>query len=684
MKNLFRRITVIGVFACCIVCNYSFAAASKPAEYTMIIYLNGCDLENKIDPDKINKQTNPKGLQGEATGILSALRKSSFDDSKLNIIVITGGTNEWLQKEPIISTTQCQAWKIYGPDKSKFMERVKETAPSMYMMDKKTLDEYISWTIKEYPAKKYALFLWSHGAGPIGGFGADQLKPESAVKSISISDMQESLQSALKGKKFELIAFVACLMGNFETAYKLKDCGKYMVASEELEFGDCFEGIIDGLRSEPNISGKALGKLFIDAHFDKVKQYISAENLYTFSVIDLSKISDLKNKWDNMIQQVAGKMKDKNKANVGNVYRFLAIARGYSESYNEFARAGSGLTDMYEFADYISLFCNINTDELQKSIKNTVTYNKACASRPGSNGLSVFFVDRKLEQNLGQKDELKKYNSEAPSKLYFNFISDYYDKLFVQNPSKLIGEITFIKKPIIDQNPNAYPPLYAVDIDPGNNGDFLLVNQIFFVIGKLEGSGSDKVFKTLCIDKNVDNDFSKISVKVTGQQYCIGGKPVAIYWDGNVERWKNPKYIPLGSFPVKHKEAIKFLVVKETKPNVVTIVDVFNSEEFNGTVVPAGYDAGDPTNLPKIGENITILYKVKGEYVDGPEVKLDSYEIKKSSLEKGKYCGAYFIEDVIGRKTWSFYKIFNIESSTKIKSSSAADYNAPMPESQSL
>jgi len=73
------------------------------------------------------------------------------------------------------------------------------------------------------------LFLWNHGGGPIGGFGTDQLNED---KSISISDIQEALKKALEGKKFELIAFVACLMGNFETAYKLRDCGNYMVASE--------------------------------------------------------------------------------------------------------------------------------------------------------------------------------------------------------------------------------------------------------------------------------------------------------------------------------------------------------------------------------------------------------------------------------------------------------------------
>jgi len=165
-------------------------------------------------------------------------------------------------------------------------------------------------------------------------------------------------------------------------------------------------------------------------------------------VLDLSKVSDIKDKWDNLIQQIAGKMKNKNKATAGTVYRSLAIARGYSESYNEFARNGSGLTDMYEFSNFISVFCNINTEELEKSIKTCVVYNKACTFRPGSNGLSIYFVDRKLEPNLGQENDLKTYKSECPSDLYFDFISTYYDKLFVQNPSKLIGEITFIKKPI--------------------------------------------------------------------------------------------------------------------------------------------------------------------------------------------------------------------------------------------
>lgn len=699
MINKIRIIVSLSlVIICSFTFNTSFAAAKKEAEYTLIIYLNGCDLENGIDSDRINKKTNPKGLKAGATNdVLNELRESSFDDRKLNVIVITGGTNEWLQKEPAISTTQCQAWRIYGPDKNKLMEKVKETPPSMYMMNKETLSDYISWAIDKYPAKKYALFLWGHGGGPIGGFGVDQLNKD---KSISISDMQEALKKALKGKQFDLIAFIACLMGNFETAYKLKDCGKYMVASEELEFDDCFEGIIKGLSERPDISGKDLGRLFIDAHFNKVKGWLNKkerENLYTFSVIDLAKISDVKNKWDNLIQKLEEKMKSKDKADISNTYRSLAIARGYSESYNEYTRSGSGLTDLYEFSNFISLLCNINTDELQRAIKDCVIYNKVCEYRSASHGLSVFFVDRKLDYNLGTDSDLIKYEPQAPSKLYSNFISCYYNTLFVQNPSKLIGEISFIKVPIKNQNPKSYPPVYFVDIDPGSSGDFLLVNQIFFVIGKLEGSGSNKVFKTLCIDKDVNNDLSKLSIKFTGNQYCIGGKPIAIYWDGNVERWKNPKYIPIGSFAVKHKGKMKFLVVTETKPNVVKIIDTFDGDysPSGKVIMPNGFDVGNPDNLAEIKKDptITILYKVDGNYVDGPEVKLkisksedgvEYFEISKSILEDGEYCGAFYIEDVIGRGTWSFQKIFNIKSSKEIKTSDAQDSNIPMPANQSL
>ncbi|HBM16982.1 MAG TPA: hypothetical protein DD381_11650 [Lentisphaeria bacterium] len=667
--------TIVVLFVFILAFNNSYADTNKKtAEYTIIIYLNGCDLENGIDltTGEYNK---------EATNALNAIISTHFNDSKINIIAVTGGTNKWVLPSPRISTAHCQAWRIYG-EREASMELLGNTDPSMKMMDKNTLTAYVQNIIKDFPAKKYVLIFWDHGAGPIGGYGSDQLDDG---KSLSISDIADALKTALKGEKIDMVIFACCLMGNFETAYKLKDYANYMIGSEEIEYGDAFEKTLKSLNENPSMHPTQFGKYFIDWNFENYDG-----RPYTYSLIDLSKIGDIRSNWDLMIQKIEEQMKTKGKKGA-DAYRNLAIARAFSESYNEQDRASHGTTDMYDLADLISEKCKIDTTSLKKSIKDTVVYNKKCNYRPYSNGLSIFFVDKKLDKNLSLNDNLQKYAPSCFSKHYYDFITSYYNKLFIQNPTNLIGDIALANKYIIDLNPKSYPPHYFIKVD---QQDIELVNQIYFLIGKFEGKGKNRYFVPLSIDPDIDFDLESgdITLAVTGKQYCIGGEPVPIYWDNDVNKGKNNgtnfDYKPLGYFAVKYKGNTVFLVVKEnsnekdpTKSNA-QIIGIWDSKEDNGKVIPHLSWLGTP---PKRGDKINLLYNMGGKYMPGPEVTLDSLTISKSCLPNGEYSGIFYLEDVVGRKVWSAYKSFNIKSSLEIKDSQSAENDEDnMPDEANL
>ena len=653
----------IEVFAILLICFISFsnvhsASDSTPNDdYTIMIYLNGSDLE---------------GDNSEATDTLNVLLGSKFDDDKINIIAITGGTKKWHMKNPVISNKQCQAWRIHGDPKKK-MELVRETDPSMKMMDKNTLTNYIKWTLEEYPAKKYVLLFWDHGAGPIGGFGSDELDNN---KSISISDIQEALKKSLGTRKLELLIFGCCLMGNMETAYKMKDYAKYMVGSEELEYGDFDKDFIGKLDDNPAMDGAKLGKIYIDSQFKNYEE----GRFYTFSLIDLSKIEQIKTDWDGMIKELTLKLSEKHDTAGYYAYRFLAIARAYAESYDSFSRDSNGLVDMYDLAMNIELICKINTDKLRRSISDAVLYQKNGA-RFNSHGLSILFIDRKLEASLDLEDNLQKYRLSCFSKSYYDFLSDYYDKLYVKDPTSLIGSITFIQKEIILSNKGSLTKC-SVKID---KADATLVNQIFFVIGKSEAKSTE--FKSSIVDKDVSIDEEgNIAANISKNQYCIDEKPIPIYWEGNMLRPLKKGESPLGSFAVKHEGEVKFLLVKESinnkdsSKNIAEIAGMWSSKDYNGNIIPSLGSLGKP---PKKGDKITILYKVPDKYVDGPEVKLDSYVIAKSAIEDGTYSGAFFIEDVIGRKMWSNFQNFKVDE-TGIKAIRTDGNSISMSDSQKL
>jgi len=82
-------------------------------------------------------------------------------------------------------------------------------------------------------------------------------------------------------------------------------------------------------------------------------------------------------------------------------------------------------------------------------------------------------------------------------------------------------------------------------------------------------------------------------------------------------------------------------------------------------------------DLPKMGDKITLLYKISGNYAEGPEVTLDSYFMTKTALANGEYSGAFYIEDIIGRTIWSYRKGISISDTLGIQS--GENSSSPMP-----
>ncbi len=69
------------------------------------------------------------------------------------------------------------------------------------------ISDFIIWGMNEYPADKYALFFWNHGAGPVGGYGYD----ENYDDSLDYMENVQALQTiyAKTNTKFEIIDMTA-------------------------------------------------------------------------------------------------------------------------------------------------------------------------------------------------------------------------------------------------------------------------------------------------------------------------------------------------------------------------------------------------------------------------------------------------------------------------------------------
>lgn len=163
------------------------------------------------------------------------------------------------------------------------------------MSDPKNLADFIEWGMKEYPAQHYMLLISDHGGGWAGAIEDDSHKGW-----MSLPNIRKGIETAKEktGQKLDIVGFDACLMGQSEVAYELKDVANYMIASEESEGagGWPYHNLLSKIVLD-NFSNALMMKM--DLEPDAVARFIvrtsakDTENIPTISAIDLGKMKNV-------------------------------------------------------------------------------------------------------------------------------------------------------------------------------------------------------------------------------------------------------------------------------------------------------------------------------------------------------------------------------------------------------
>lgn len=161
------------------------------------------------------------------------------------------------------------------------------------MGDPVTLSDFIEWGVTGYPADRYFIVFWDHGAA-WPGFGGDE--STASLDMLTMAELRSGLSQGLSGAgldRFDLIGFDACLMASYEAAVTLNGLGDYLLASEELEPGHGWDyASLSTVRSNPALGPVDLAKGII-AGFQAQAIALEQGAQITLSVTDLSKIGDL-------------------------------------------------------------------------------------------------------------------------------------------------------------------------------------------------------------------------------------------------------------------------------------------------------------------------------------------------------------------------------------------------------
>ena len=194
-----------------------YAEAAEAAGSTIMVYMNGSDLE---------------GDYGAATAdlweMMDALKvmEQEGKSPSLHVVVEAGGSTRWELDE--MDGVPYARFSLTGDGISSM-----ESMEIRNMGDADTLTDFINYGVRSYPANHYGLILWNHGGGPVGGYGSDS---HFDGDGLSLEEIREALgHSVMADSAFDFVAFDACLMGSVETAGCLDGYADYVIASPELE-----------------------------------------------------------------------------------------------------------------------------------------------------------------------------------------------------------------------------------------------------------------------------------------------------------------------------------------------------------------------------------------------------------------------------------------------------------------
>ena len=298
------------------------------------------------------------------------------------------------------------------------------------MSDPTTLSDFISYVKTNYQAKHYMLIIDDHGGGWRGCCSDEQ---NGAGDFMNLVELKSALNDA--GINFDVICFHACLMSMAEVAYQLKDCGKYLVASQftmpmRSVLGS--EEWLGSLTATPGMSASDLAKNIARAVYNSG---VAQGNTVHMAATDLSKMATLA-------------------SCVGNFGQTLLTEAGsyWNEVYDAWCNTHYTQYDDPAFVDLREYVINIQNEPnignipaiandasaLKDAINNAVIYTSTNASGITRGGLCIHFP---YNEQLFDSTNYVKLDFTATN--WYKFLSTFIASIGVGNTATVSGTVTW-------------------------------------------------------------------------------------------------------------------------------------------------------------------------------------------------------------------------------------------------
>ena len=333
------------------------AAEDGTAAMTLMVYLCGSDLET---------------TRGAASADLAEMIAAYPDGDNLQVVVMASGAAAW--HSDIAPDTAA----IYALDGEGL--QLVSRGVSGSMGDPATLGALLACGYEQFPARRYALLLWDHGAGPMLGVCFDErYTDDDGMDGLTLGEIGQALAaSPFAREKLEWIGFDACLMASLETACMAAPYARYMIASQEAEPSSGWNyAFLTGLAQD--VSGADTGRRAAECYMASLGDSLVAA---TLSCVDLSRVAEVSAGMDALFGGLRLTQQDGG-------YTQLAACRADTKSTGCSAAYAYDLIDLIDLLEVYQAEGVADCGSLLEQLGQAVVVNRS--NTPFLNGLSVYY-----------------------------------------------------------------------------------------------------------------------------------------------------------------------------------------------------------------------------------------------------------------------------------------------------
>ncbi|MBK9294232.1 MAG: hypothetical protein IPM57_07275 [Oligoflexia bacterium] len=196
-------------------------------------------------------------------------------------------------------TTRYYVTRNPNPQMGRPTSKVLQTLGETNLGDWKHLAEFITWGVKNFPAKHYALIVWNHGSGwsgvsyddnPNAYITMPQIAQALKAASSAVAPLQAQRGLYRGGPLIDILNFDACLMSTLEVAYEVKDVAKILIGSQfnEPGEGEDYEAFLKPLVANPTMPASEFAKIMV---YQYTLQYARKGAGINYLALDLSKVT---------------------------------------------------------------------------------------------------------------------------------------------------------------------------------------------------------------------------------------------------------------------------------------------------------------------------------------------------------------------------------------------------------